>query len=283
MSDVPEPLLDPKIAVGSQNMPVEPPVSSPPVQNEPEIRRAERPFTPGEIPREEPTGSLDLVKATDAAEKLIKGLFNAETAAERAAAIAQADEHQVDVEGFFERVHPRLKSLKLANAIPRTLPGQELVPLFEVRTNKGNASGALLRLVPQTDGGYLLDWPLFAETHEQRLEEFVKTRASQPSWFYVVIRRIHALALPANVRAEHLCLELKTTASASPNPSLGIAALETPLGRYLDREAEWGNLYVARLLLQHRKLDEGKDGTLVILDCEGAVTGAVFPSGAAKR
>jgi hypothetical protein len=50
---------------------------------------------------------------------------------------------------------------------------------------------------------------------------------------------------------------------------LAVAQKDTPIGRYLARETDWTDIYLARLLLQHRKLADGTDA-IVILDCEGA-------------
>lgn len=266
----------------SPNVPPAPSVVTPPAPPpEPEIRRAELPLTPGQVPPVRTAPPLDLVAAGKASERLLKLLLESATLQKRVSAVAQADEHQVDLQEFFGRGSPKLKALKPSEVMPRTLPGQEEVPLFQVMTDKNPKAGALMRLVPQEDGGFLLDWPLFAETHERRLSRFLEKKSDQPGWYHVVLRRSHALELSEAVRSGHLVLSLQSSADGSVQ-CLSLVPSETPLARFLERETEWGSLYVARLLLQHRSLASG-EAAVVILDCEGAVTGAVFPSGAAKR
>ncbi|MBB5039293.1 hypothetical protein [Prosthecobacter dejongeii] len=261
---------------------LKPPLVPPPVPApEPEIRRAELPLTPGLAPPVRNAPPLDLVAAGKASERLLKLLLESATLEKRASAVAQGDEHQVDLQEFFGRDSPKLKALKPFEVMPRTLPGQEEVPLFQVMTDKNPKAGALMRLVPQEDGGFLLDWPLFAESHEHRLAQFLEKKSDQPGWYHVVLRRSHALELSEDVRSGHLVLNLQGSADGSVQ-CLSLVPSETPLARFLERETEWGSLYVARLLLQHRSLPSG-EAAVVILDCEGAVTGAVFPSGAVKR
>ncbi|MEN3941362.1 hypothetical protein WJU23_08720 [Prosthecobacter sp. SYSU 5D2] len=283
LEPAPAPAPLPQVAMETKDEAVSEPVSAVPQPEvmEPEIRRAGVP-SEGDL-RMQPAASagLDLVRANEEAEALLQSLFKAETAAERSAVISQADEYQVEVEGFFERKKPKLKLLKLAAEMPRTLPGQEEVPLFLVLTDANPDAGALLRLVPQEGGGFLLDWPLFGETHERRLAGFLDQKSEQPSWFHVVLRRSHALDLPADSRSGQLGFRLHASADESVE-CLALVSQETPLGRYFEREVEWGSTHVARLLLQHRLGAAGEVG-VVILDCEGAVTGAVFPGGGVKR
>ncbi|HEY1083043.1 MAG TPA: hypothetical protein VGE29_12300 [Prosthecobacter sp.] len=130
-------------------------------------------------------------------------------------------------------------------------------------------------------GRFALHWPLLEETLEKRLEEFQASQSAEPTWFHVMVRRSHGLDLPPALRTGHLCLEIQGSADESAL-CLAVAPLETPLARFLEREAAWGQAYLTRLLLQHRPQASaagGKGTALFILDCEGAVTGAVFPSG----
>ncbi len=284
----PSPSDAPPAVAGAEAMPSAPPEAEAPekkpvAEPEPEVRRAQPAFVPETASAQPATEDVDLVAAMEAARRLVPILLGADTPAKRGAVVAQAEEHRLEMDQFFSHGRPKLKSLNAAQVTPRTLPGQEPVPLFQVTTDKNPTSGALLRLVPgaEAGGGFLLDWPLFAETHEKRLGKFLEAKPVEPSWFYVMLRRSHALELPEAVRAGHLCLDLQTSADGTVR-CLAVAAVETPLGRYLEREVEWGQVHVARLLLQHRPMPGGARG-VAILDCEGAVTGAVFPSGAVKR
>ena len=237
---------------------------SPPV-TEPEIRRAEM---PGVAEKVALNPTPELLRQTG---DLLSKFLAAGGPDERLALIATPEEHAVDVAEFFEPGPPVVSSLAYANATPQSLPGGMLVPLFQVVTDRCRG-GALLRLAPQEDGRLLLDWPLFAETHGRRLAGFIEKRPDAPAWFHVGMRRSHALDLPAEFRGRHFGFDLQGGADGSVR-CVAVAARETPLGRFFERETEWGVVYLARVLLQHR-LDETAGRVIVILDCEGASTGA---------
>lgn len=248
---------------------------------EPEIRRAQLPDDLGKAVETGTADELNLVEAKEAAEQLWAALLKAENFNERAVLIADAEEQKVEIEGYFENDRPVFGQFKLAKVVPRMLPGQHQVPLFQLMTESNPKTGAFLRLAPQENGGFLLDWPLFAETVEGRLVRFLKLQSEEPSWFHVLLRRSHGLELAEEARAGQLCFSLHVNGQG-PETSLAQVAMETPLGRFFEREVEWGEAYVSRLLLQHRP-GTGGTNALVILDCEGAVTGAVFPGGGWKR
>jgi len=153
----------------------------------------------------------------------------------------------------------------------RHLPSQEIAPMFEIVT-KQCTHGALMRIVQKPGGGFLLDWPLFAESHAQKLVQFIESKSTQPVWHHVCLRRNHGLELPEEEREHQVSLTLQGSLDTS-GKCAAVALKASSIGRYLSRETEWGTLYVARLLLQHRAL---KNGTLAItvLDCEGAAAGS---------
>jgi hypothetical protein len=227
-----------------------------PAEPMPEIRRAEI-----VKPR------LDLVAASESGQRLFLDLIEAETPEARAALIAMPEENGTDVEEFFAAEKIELLAFKPSNATPLTLPGHDPVPLFQV-TTKSNSHGALLRIFPQSSGGFLLDWPLFAETHQRKLEGFLEKKPAEPAWFHLGVRRSHGLELPQASRDIHVAFKLQGSADGSLS-CLAVSQKDTPIGRYLARETEWTDIYLARLLLQHRKLADGTDA-IVILDCEGA-------------
>jgi len=231
-----------------------------PTELVPEIRRAEP------APK-----SVDLVAASAAAQSLFLSLVEAKNPEERAALIAAPEEHGTDVEELFAAGKLELISLKPSNATPQLLPSQEVVPLFQVVT-KSNPDGALLRMVEKPGGGFLLDWPLFAETQLQKLAKFQKTDSNQPAWFHVTLRRNHGLDAPASQRATQVFFDLQGSANGVVK-GLATAQKESAIGRYLNRVTEWGNVYVARLLLQQGAADGGAK-VITILDCEGAAAGA---------
>lgn len=226
-----------------------------------DVRKAERP----------PPRAVDLVAATEVARKLFLDMIAATSPEQRARFIAAPEEHGADAEEFFATHKVELNSFKLSSVTPKTLPGHETVPLFQVGTTT-NLHGALLRLVPQQkDGEFLLDWPLFAETHLRKLAAFLEKPPADPAWLHLGVRRSHGLELPESQRGSLVALTLQGSADGSL-ACLAVAPKNTPAGRYLARETEWNEVYVCRLLLHHRKLEDGTPAVFV-LDIEGAATG----------
>lgn len=244
------------------------PVPSVPTPIEPEVRRAQVPDA-DEKAAMNPTAEL-LAKT----ESLLRAFFAASDETGRLSLLTLPEDHTVEVAAFFARGTPVLRSVAFASATPLSLPGGKPVPLFQVVTDHC-PTGALLKLSSKEDQELRLDWPLFAETHQLRLANFLETRPETPSWHHVGLRRSHGLDLPAEVRERHLIYDLQGSADGSVR-CLAIAARETPLGRFLERETTWGKVYLARLLLQHRQ-DMSDFEIPHILDCEGARTGASQP------
>jgi hypothetical protein len=227
---------------------------------EAEVRRAEVVTQP-----------MDLVAAHQAAEKLFMALMKADSAEERLALITFKEEHASDVAEFFHAGKLDLLSFKPSNTTLRHLPSQEIAPMFQIVTKQCTA-GALMHVVPKPGGGFLLDWPLFAESHARKLVQFIESKSTQPVWHHVCLRRDHGLELPEEERGHQVSLTLQGSLDTS-GKCAAVALKASSIGRYLSRETEWGTLYVARLLLQHRAL---KNGTLAItvLDCEGSGAGS---------
>ena len=217
------------------------------------------------------TQPMDLVAAHQAAEKLFMALMEANKPEERLALIASQEEYATDVAEFFNAGKLDLLSFKPSNSTLRHLPSQETAPMFQIVT-KQCTHGALMRVVQKPGGGFLLDWPLFAESHAQKLVHFIESKSTQPVWHHVCLRRDHGLELPEEERGHQVSLTLQGSLDTS-GKCAAVALKASSIGRYLSRETEWGTLYVARLLLQHRAL---KNGTLAItvLDCEGAAAGS---------
>lgn len=225
------------------------------------VRKASRP-----APR-----PVDLVAATEVARRMFLDLISASSQEQRARLIAAPEEYGADAEEFFATHKIELNSFKLSSVTPQTLPGHEAVPLFQVGTT-ANLHGALLRLVPQKkDGEFLLDWPLFAETHVRKLATFLEKPPADPTWLHLGVRRSHGLELPESQRDSLVALTLQGSADGSL-ACLAVAPKNTPAGRYLARETEWNEVYVCRLLLHHRRLEDGTPA-IFVLDIEGAATG----------
>lgn len=253
--------------------PAQPASSSAQTPAAPAAEPAQAPAAPDEVRRAErpPPRPVDLVAATEVARKMFLDLISATSPEQRARLISAPEEHGADAEEFFATHKIELNSFKLSSITPKTLPAHASVPLFQVGTT-ANLHGALLRLVPQEkDGEFLLDWPLFAETHLRRLAGFLEKPPADPTWLHLGIRRSHGLELPESQRGTLVALTLQGSADGSL-ACLAVAPKNTPVGRYLARETEWNEVYLCRLLLHHRSLDDGTPA-IFILDVEGAATG----------
>lgn len=239
-----------------------------------EVRRAApAPDEPPDLPPPSapvPGPVDDLREAAAAVPDLVRRLFEANTPAERAACIAEPKRHSDDVESFFAatqgRTRPGFTSLQQFTAVPLTLPKSEPTVLFQIKTD-ANPGGALLRPIRQADGSWRIDWPLFQETHERQLENYLKTRDTEPRWFRVGLRPNHGFDVPEELRENHLVYDLQGSADNSIRV-LALTEKNSALGRFLKREVEWGEIYLARVLLRWTQFTPDAEG-LALIDCEG--------------
>jgi hypothetical protein len=202
---------------------------------------------------------------------LVTELFAADTPERRAACIHDAEKHQAEVEAMLGPNAPEKIELRLLARIPGlplTLPGGQPVPLFKLVSSKC-PNGALVRLETGADGKRRIHWPMLFETHEGKLDAFLKQSATaDAAWFHVAMRPSHGLDIPAELRSKYLTFDAQTAATSDPH-FVTCVERDTPLGRFLDRESEWGKVYVARLLV--RRLDIKADAPcMIVVDCEGA-------------
>lgn len=235
-----------------------------------EVRRAQVP-----LPSPPPPAKLALedtqAYAADA-KQLVTDFFAAATPEARAACVHDGSRHSADIEALFGPEAPHkieLRQLAHLPAVVLSLPGGRHVPLFKLVTSRCPV-GALLRLETGADGRRRLFWPLLAETHEGRLGAHMQQQpAAEPAWFYVALRPSHGLDLPAELRPKYLTFDVQITAASEPH-LVACVERDTPLGRFMDRESDWGRVYLARLLV--RRLDiEGADAPcMTVVDCEGA-------------
>ncbi|HBJ87717.1 MAG TPA: hypothetical protein DDZ88_28445 [Verrucomicrobiales bacterium] len=234
----------------------------------PEVRRAQTPTQ-----AETSAAKIDLpdtaAYATDA-KALVHELLAADTPERRAACVHEAEKHTAEIEALFgssvaERIDLRL--LARIPGLPLTLPGGQPLPIFKLATSKC-AAGAIIRLTTGTDGKRRIHWPTFYETHEGRLEAFLKQPGAESAWFHVGLRPSHGLDIPAELRPKYLTFDVQTTAT-SETRFVACVERDTRLGRFLDRETDWGRAYLSRLLV--RRLDIEADAPcMIIVDCEGA-------------
>ena len=220
-----------------------------------------------------PTNELQL--AATATPELIRRLFEATTPEQRAACIADPDRYTAQVESFFAATdgssRPGFTGLQQFSAVPLTLPGGQPLVLFQVTTD-ANPDGALLRPIRQADGSHRIHWPLFFETHERHLEKYLQHQEGEPRWFHVGLRPSHGFDLPAEMREDFLIYELQGSADTSMR-LIACAKKDTSLSRFLKDNVDWGEIYLARVLLRWTQLTPGLKG-LTLLDCEGMSSAA---------
>jgi hypothetical protein len=203
------------------------------------------------------------------AKALITELFAADTPERRAACIHDAEKYGAEIEAWAHPAErPELRLLAKIPGLPLAIPGGRPVPLFKVVTSKCSA-GALLRLEEGPDGKRHLHWPTLIETHDSKLAAFLETsRPEDVGWFHVALRPSHGLDLPQALRPKYLAFDAQIAAVNDPH-LVACVERESPLGRFLDRESDWGKVYLARLLV--RRLDiEAAAPCMIIVDCEGA-------------
>jgi len=202
------------------------------------------------------------------AKALITELFAADTPARRAACIHDAEKHASELEAWAGSEKPDLRLLAKVPGLPLTLPAGRPVPLFKMVTSRC-AAGALIRLEEGPDGRRRLHWPTLIETHDARLATFLRHSTAEDSgWFHVALRRSHGLDIPANLRSKYLVFDAQIAAANDPH-LIACVERDSPLGRFMDRESEWGKVYLSRLLV--RRLDINADAPcMVVMDCEGA-------------
>lgn len=212
----------------------------------------------------------DVGAVTEDAKALITEFFAADTAERRAACIHDAAKYSAEIEAQFGAVGDKKTELRLLSRIPgmpQTLPGGQPVPLFKLVTS-ACANGALIRLETGADGKRRISWPLLFETHSAALAAFLKQPAGDAAWFHVGLRPSHGLDITGELRPKYITFDVQVAAGSDPH-FVACVERETPLGRFLDRESEWGKSYLARLLV--RRLDiQSEAPCLLVIDCEGA-------------
>jgi uncharacterized protein (DUF1684 family) len=158
-----------------------------------------------------------------------------------------------------------LHSLSGTMAISETTLKDVMLMLIEEQNKKG---GVLVKKLEAVVVDPASNWPLFAETHDKKLAQFITSKSDAPSWMHLSFRRSHAFELPEDQRSLYLAFIVQCSADGFGS-TLVVVPKTIPLGRYLDRATEWTTVYLGRFMLQHRKLADGTDA-IVILDCEGA-------------
>ena len=204
------------------------------------------------------------------AKALVTELFAADSSVRRAACIHEAEKFGAEIEALFGGTGAQKAELRLLariHGMPLLFPSGQPAPLFRLVTSTC-ANGALIRLETGADGKRRIFWPLLYETHAAKLEAFSKQETDEPGWFHVGMRPSHGLDIPAELRSKYLTFDLQVSAGGDPH-FVACVERETPLGRFLDRETDWGRAYLTRLLM--RKLDIQADApSFLVIDSEGA-------------
>lgn len=252
------------------NAPVAKPATStapPPVQ--PQIRKA--PTVPPTAIKLVSAPPPDVAEVSADVKALVTELFAADTPERRAACIHDAGKYGAEIEAQFGgEKKPELRLLSRIPGMPLILPGGQPVILFKLVTSVCPL-GALVRLEPGADGKRRIHGPLLLETHAAKLPAFLNQTTDEAAWFYVGLRPSHGLDIPAELRTKYLTFDVQVSGGSDPH-FVACVERDTPLGRFMDRETEWGKACVARLLL--RRLDiQGDAPCLLVIDCEGAQEG----------
>lgn len=246
-----------------------------PLLAEPEVRRAAIPTTAEEAEAVRPT--VDVAAVQSEARMLVEKLFQTDDPAERLATVHEGERHAAEIDAFFNVAadqRPKLTVLSVVKGTAVSVPQGEVMPLLNLSTSKCT-HGALVRLIEGLDGKRRIDWPLLRETHDGVLRQNLAANAEAPSWAWALIKPSHGFELSEKDRPLYLTFAMHVTADGR-SPLLACAERETPLGRYLDRETDWGQAYLCRVFV--RKLPAEANGeAVIIVDCEGAVLSQVTP------
>ncbi len=212
----------------------------------------------------------DVAAFAEDAKALVMELFAADTPERRAACIHDAGKYSAEIEAQFGKTGAEKTELYRVipiSGMPLSLPGGQQVPLFKLTTS-ACPKGALVRLEKGADGKRRISWPLLYETHAATLAAYLKQPDAAPAWFHVGLRPSHGLDIAAELRPKYLTFDIQVSAVSDPH-FVACVDRDTPLGRFLDRETEWGMSYLTRLLV--RRLDiQSETPCLLVIDCEGA-------------
>jgi len=246
-----------------------------PLLAEPEVRRAAIPTVAETAEAVRPM--VDVAELQSEARVLVEKLFRTEDSAERLATVHEGERHAAEITAFFNvpaDQRPKLTVLSAVKGTAVSLPQGEVMPLLNLSTSKCT-HGALVRLIESADGKRRIDWPLLRETHDGGLRQNLAANAEAPSWAWALIKPSHGFELSEKDRPLYLTFAMHVTADGR-SPLLACAERETPLGRYLDRETDWGQAYLCRVFVRRLPAETNGEAVLIV-DCEGAVLSQVTP------
>jgi len=215
-------------------------------------------------------GPSDVNFSTAEAQRVLQGLDDAETPEDRLKLIYEPGKHAVDVERFFNSLEGHLDT-GLTEPNPGDsveMTAQKKVQLFRTFTRRC-PSGAMIRLHSGQEGQPLLDWPLFAQSHNYLYDTFAnsaESREQKPTWFTVLCKRSHDFELKQPERDFYISVDAQGSLSGAGTAKVYVHK-DSMAGRYLDSHMNWQTTYLSRILLG-KAVISGKTLT-VILDCTG--------------
>lgn len=252
----------------SETSPVEAIPPPPPAAVEPEIRRAAIPTTAETAEAIRPP--VDVAAVQSEARKLVETLFQSTDPASRQGTVNDGPRHAAEIEDWFAQPDdqkPKLTMLSAIKGVANLLPGGEQLPLLNLVTSRC-PEGALIRLVTEADGTRRIDWPLLRETHDATLRKSLTAKPDEPVWAWVLLKPSHGFEISAVERPRFHTFAMHVTADGR-TPLIACVEKDTPLGRYLDRETDWGQAYLCHVLTRRAEIT-ADGGVMLIVDCEGA-------------
>jgi hypothetical protein len=240
-----------------------------------EVRRATLPSAAETAEALQPQN--DALAMRDDVRRCVDQLFSGADPQARLDAIHDGERHAAEVAAFMAPAGgkpPQLVKLAALKGLASLLPGGEKLPLFHLTTTTC-PEGAFLRLMEDA-AGRRLHWALLQDSHEHLLTKALTAAPEQPVWSWALIKPSHGFEVSPTERGRYVTFALHVTADGR-HPVVACTERDTPLGRYLERETEWGQAYLARLLLRRLKVETGAEA-VIIVDCEGAsVESSVLP------
>ena len=241
-----------------------------------EIRGAMLPSTAEIAEATQP--QIDLMAVRDDVRRCVDLFFTSSDPQVKLDAVHDGARHAAEIAAFTApegRDPPKLAMLSSLKGLATLLPGGEKLPLFHLVTTTCK-EGAFLRLIDDGSGRRRLHWPLLHESHEQLLTKALAAQPEQPVWSWALIKPSHGFEISAAERGRYVAFTLHVTADGR-HPLVACAERDTPLGRYLERETDWGLAYLTRLLVRRLKTENGTDA-VIIIDCEGATVEGPVPT-----
>lgn len=185
----------------------------------------------------------------EAAAKIMFGIDSASSPSEILRWVAEPQKHRDSVEHLFRTRGGRLNT-RGVEPLPGSvflLPSNEEVTLYQVSSPSAR-SGAIVRLLGEP-GSQLLDWPLFAQTYDNRFDQFVATSGAisgVEEWFTVRCRLAEGSGAAETIGAGRFKLMVEGSLAPSGRAQIW-AAKSSPAGEYLMKHLSPGRTYLVEM------------------------------------